>query len=290
MGEGGGTVLKAVLDDGSSILGLRVAPEHISSTLRNLGAMKGNTAASKEDVQAAATSEDIFSGVLQSDTLYVLANGWKLKRARVLGENRLELVGPDFISDKWVQKIGIRKERIGGQEPRYFIPTGHPAVLDMLIRYSPVARTVDKKGNESYRLSPAAQRDAALKHEILFGKPVATLTGNEFLKEPGVSLLDRVVEYYRREYGGEVTRPGVGRILLSKGGVKSDIMHGVGRTKAASFAAIPEIIAKGKVLRIDPNWKGRGYRSFVIGAPVEIAEKRYSALVGVTDRENKDAG
>lgn len=288
-GGGGNQIVKARLSDGTAILGLQVSDKRIGSTLRNLGVMKGNAAASKEDVQRQVSSEDIISGVLQSDSLYELANGWKLKRSRVLGENRLELVGPDFFSDKVVQTFGIRKERIGGHETRYFVPTGHPAALDMLLRYSPVARVVDRKGNESYRLSPASQRDAALKHFMISGKPVAKLTGNEFQTLKG-EIWDDVAEYFQRLYKGKVFREGLGDVFLSKKGVKGDVYHGTNPIKNAAFAAVPEVVKQGKILRVDPNWKGRGYRSFVIGAPIEIKGDRYLAMAVVNEATDSNSG
>lgn len=47
-----------------------------------------------------------------------------------------------------------------------------------------------------------------------------------------------------------------------------------------SLTAVPEVIANGKIISDVENWKGRGYRSLVFAAPVEIAGERvYVAAV-----------
>ena len=39
-----------------------------------------------------------------------------------------------------------------------------------------------------------------------------------------------------------------GEVLLDKKGIQSDKSHGVGRIKAASFAAIKDVLEKGEVI------------------------------------------
>lgn len=292
MGEGGGTVLKANLDDGRSVLGLAVSDQRIGPTLRNLAAMSDNSAPRRENTSQPLAPEDIIDDVMENGTEYRLQNGWRLKRSRVLGGNRVELVGPDFTQERAVMMWGVIKDIINSR-PRYFIPTGRPQTLAMVLRSSPVdpERTVRNNGGEErYRIADIRQRDAALKNEMLRGKPVARLTGEEFVKRPGESLAERVAEYFYREYGGSVERKGFGRILLNKRGVRNDILHGMSRMKAISFAAVPDVLTKGRMLRYVPNWKGRGYGTYAIGAPIEIANDRYLAIAIVNEVENKDAG
>lgn len=163
------------------------------------------------------------------------------------------------------------------------------AAFDALFRTVKTRET--ERGMEMYRIAEnAEQRDAALRNAMLYGKPVARLTGEEFAKRPGESLAERVAEYFQREYGGAVERKGFGRILLNKRSVRNDILHGVGRMKAISFAAVPDVLTKGKVLRYVPNWKGRGYGTYAIGAPIEIANDRYLAIAIVNEAEDANAG
>lgn len=100
-------------------------------------------------------------------------------------------------------------------------------------------------------------------------EPVANLKGDEFGKSER-SLKDRVIEFY--EQIGKVHNETVGDIYLTKDSVKDDLAHEIGRIKAITFAAVPDILRKGKVLKYSKNWKNRGYDSVIIGAPIHIAE------------------
>lgn len=284
MGEGGGTVLKANLDDGRSVLGLAVSDQRIGPTLRNLAAMPDNSAPRREGAAPSLAPEDIIDDVMENGTEYRLQNGWRIKRSRVLGGNRVELVGPDFTQERAVMMWGVIKDIINSK-PRYFIPTGRPQTLAMVLRSSPVdpERTVRNNGGEElYRIADIRQRDAALKNEMLRGEPVARLTGNEY-QTASPAIWDEVFADLQAKFKGKVYREGIGEIFFPKKGLKADVFHGTSKEKNAAFAAVPNILTQGKVLRISPNWKGRGYRSFVIGAPIEIAGERYLALAVVNE-------
>ncbi len=115
---------------------------------------------------------------------------------------------------------------------------------------------------------------------------VDTLTGAEFPKsEKG--LVDQVTEFYSDAYNGKVTNPEIGEVRLSKQGVRSSIAHGLGRTKAITFAAVPSVIENGKIIEHTNNWKGRGYDTYIVAAPIEISEQR--AIVGVVITSNKNS-
>lgn len=59
-------------------------------------------------------------------------------------------------------------------------------------------------------------------------------------------------------------------MLSKRKGVKDDISHGIGRAKAISFKAIPDIIKNGKIVNYSSNYKGKGHARVVIAAPIEI--------------------
>lgn len=98
-------------------------------------------------------------------------------------------------------------------------------------------------------------------------EPVAILKGTEFDRGEK-TLRDQVMDYYASI--GKVHNDVVGDIYLTKDSVKDDIAHGVGRAKAISFAAVPDILKQGKVLQYNKNWKDRGYDSIILGAPINI--------------------
>jgi len=127
-----------------------------------------------------------------------------------------------------------------------------------------------------------AINDRVKQHDYLFSdKYVTKLTGTEFAKneEP---LTDRVTTYYQQNFNGEVEREGFGKVILDKRGVKDSLSHGIGRDKAAAFAAVPFIIKDGAIIDHQENWKGRNQDSFTIAAPVEINKNGYVGVVIVT--------
>lgn len=113
--------------------------------------------------------------------------------------------------------------------------------------------------------------------------PVKQISGTEFEKGE-VDLLTQVGKFFD-SINNEAYNKTLGTVILDKKGIKSDIAHGIGRKKAASFAAIKEIIQNGEVVDYRNNWKGRGYDTAVIAAPILIGEDEYIAGV-VVERSN----
>lgn len=121
----------------------------------------------------------------------------------------------------------------------------------------------------------------------LTGNPVASITGNEFPKTEK-HIVDDVAEYYQKEYGGKITHPELGDILLDYKGVKNDYRHGIGRLKCASFICVPQVILKGQIYAVEKNRKGKGYDTYCIIAPVEINGKRYIEEVIIKSSKEKN--
>ena len=103
-------------------------------------------------------------------------------------------------------------------------------------------------------------------------KPVRSLKGTEFAKSD-VDLVTQVTEFF--DNIGNVENRLIGRVVLNKIGVKSDIAHGIGRNKAISFKAVPNVIENGRVVDYQTNWKGRGYDTAVIAAPIRIGKDEF---------------
>lgn len=129
-------------------------------------------------------------------------------------------------------------------------------------------------------------RFRAVRDAIMNMPVVAMLTGQEFQSD-GVKLTDKVPAYWDGTYQGSVESPELGRVVLDKEGVQSSIGHGVGRLKAAAFYAVPDVIQKGRVFDRQKDWKGRGYDTAVIAAPISIGEKEYICEVVVEQRSNR---
>ena len=118
-------------------------------------------------------------------------------------------------------------------------------------------------------------------------KSVDTLNGNEFRMGVKGELVKAVTEYFA-SIGNKVENPEIGTVWLNKSGIKSDIGHGLGPEKAASFKAVPAVIKNGKVVDIQFNWKQRGYDTVLIAAPVDIRDDRYYMGVVVLKSSESD--
>lgn len=115
---------------------------------------------------------------------------------------------------------------------------------------------------------------------------VKNLTGKEFAKSEK-NIIEQVTDFFN-SIGNKVKRIGFGEVLLNKQGAKDDLGHGIGRAKAVTFAAVPEVIKNGKQIDYQENWKGRGEDSYIFAAPVEIKGKRgYVAAVVLRDATNR---
>lgn len=109
---------------------------------------------------------------------------------------------------------------------------------------------------------------------------VASLTGNEFAKGEK-NLVTQVNEFFE-EYGNSVENSVLGDVDITARSVKDSIAHGLGRNKAIAFAAVPDVIRAGKIIDYQKNWKGRGYDTVVLAAPISISGKAYYEGVIVT--------
>ncbi|MGP1471874.1 MAG: hypothetical protein ACTTJE_09905, partial [Schwartzia sp. (in: firmicutes)] len=114
----------------------------------------------------------------------------------------------------------------------------------------------------------------------LHGEPITSITGKEFQSD-GVKLTDKVPKWYAENFNGSVSHPELGEVKLDLEGVKDSLGHGMGREKAAAYAAVPYIIQHGIVYDRQSNWKQRGFDTAVIIAPIEIGGERYAGEVVV---------
>ncbi|HPQ81427.1 MAG TPA: strawberry notch family protein, partial [bacterium] len=120
--------------DGTKYIG-RVIPERqLQRTLDRLGA----TATAQH-----FSPSEVFQAAYDAGREFTLANDWKIKRRRVSGEWRLELIGPFFHYDKMLKELGVFIERIQGKV-RYFIPA-HPTqgakTIEGILSHSPVVKS-----------------------------------------------------------------------------------------------------------------------------------------------------
>jgi len=112
--QGQARVIRVQADDGRVFLGRIIKERDIAATLKRLGTSKKYN----------FSTDDIKNKILNENNEVELANGWKLDRRRVSGENRIEIIGDNLWKyDSQFQEHGIIRERIQ-YNTRYFLPTG----------------------------------------------------------------------------------------------------------------------------------------------------------------------
>lgn len=118
-------------------------------------------------------------------------------------------------------------------------------------------------------------------HKIDFNKPVSTLTGDEFLPKDGMNFAQQILEYF--ESLGGVAHSPWGDVLLDMKGIQSDKAHGIGRIKAASFAAIKDVLENGHIILPLDYYSTNGKRQMtgMIAAPIRIASDNFICVVVV---------
>ena len=129
-------IYRVLTNDGDMLIG-RVIPETmIDKTLERLGATR-----EKDEIDTG----DLIRRIKSGDTVY-LDNDWRIMQKRVSNEQRIEIIGADYLHSDLLAKKGVFTERIGYQT-RYFIPaeTDTAKILEEVIKISPVSRIEDSK-------------------------------------------------------------------------------------------------------------------------------------------------
>lgn len=125
---------------GERMIGRVIAPDHLSATLKALGAEGRRVEVAPEEL-----AERLLAGAEAE-----LANGWVLRRRRVAGEHRIELAGPDLAAMRELETDGVFCE-IHQFRTRFFVPTGERSaeVLGRITAHRPVVDLCDPKPSAS---------------------------------------------------------------------------------------------------------------------------------------------
>jgi hypothetical protein len=126
-------VYRLQTDDGQRIIGRRVSPAWVATTL----------AADAPKLSAA----QVHALVVEGKTVVCLSEGMELHRSRVMGANRIELSGFTEAAKDRLKADGFFSEIISWKL-RLFCPTDADgvAILDRLLARCPVARLHDRGG------------------------------------------------------------------------------------------------------------------------------------------------
>ncbi|MBO4455176.1 MAG: hypothetical protein J5759_01885 [Bacteroidales bacterium] len=111
--------------------------------------------------------------------------------------------------------------------------------------------------------------------------PIIKLTGDEFLPKPGETFAQQILDFFVSQ--GGVAQSPWGEVLLDKMGIQSDKSHGIGRIKAASFAAIKDVLEKGTII-LPLDYYATGGKKQMTGmmaAPILIGTDSFICVVVV---------
>ena len=136
-------IYRVLTEDGDMLIGRVIPEDMIDATLDRLGATR-----EKDKIETV----DLLQQIKNGDTVY-LDNEWRIVQRRVSNEQRLEVIGADFLHNDLLTKKGLFTERIGYQT-RYFIPAEKDTVriLDDVLKISPV-NYVSKGGRDNDRMA-----------------------------------------------------------------------------------------------------------------------------------------
>jgi len=114
--------------------------------------------------------------------------------------------------------------------------------------------------------------------------PVKTLTGNEINDRS--KPLDQQISEFFDSFGGQVERDGLGPVIFGEYGIGGILNHKpITRAKIMTLASVPDVVRNGRIINYDPNWKGRGYPSLMIGAPVNVGGKTIYVAAVIDQRD-----
>lgn len=135
--------------DKGTMLGAYVPEPMLDGVRQRLGADAGER----------PDAPKVFRGVNNNER-YELANGWVIKRSKVLGEHRIEVIGPGWNDRReWTDHFGGFMEQIGWDE-RFFIPNDETQAiqsLEKLLQKSPVVTGAGQAGGHTDTPPPPGQ-------------------------------------------------------------------------------------------------------------------------------------
>ncbi len=166
-------VQRITLDSGERYLGRVINQTQADQLLRQFGQSRK---AEK------LTGEEIVNAVIGEGRVVTVQNmysGYELERARVSGENRIEIVGKRR-QQAMYDMAGVIEEKIGS-EYRYFIPAGQKgaAMLDGLIRDGARVSVKEESGTEGLRARRSVSSVEAQKQRATVSRDESEWTPTE---------------------------------------------------------------------------------------------------------------
>ena len=120
-----------------------------------------------------------------------------------------------------------------------------------------------------------------LHKQFLEGDPVCRVYGNEIPKN-GKQISENVSQWYEKNYNGKILVQDIGMVMLDKKAVKTSLSHGMGHNKYAAYAAVPDVLQDGKIVKTELLRDARDDSRFLyFAAPIEITDEAFACVVAV---------
>ena len=174
---GNDRVIRVQTKDRERLIGRVIDSSNIGSVLKALNV---------EREQAALSGDQAIKTVLEKGNTLLLANGWKIARRVVNGEQRIEVIigAPSQTIKQLLEGMGAFSEIINWQS-RLFLPTDKPAIIERVMKSQPVAEIIEP----TRRYSRSGGRPI----------PVGAMTREEARKSLASVLGDKQVAAMERE-------------------------------------------------------------------------------------------
>ena len=132
---GNDRVIRVQTKDKERLIGRVIDSSNIGAVLKALNV---------EREQAALSGDQAIKSVLEKGNTLLLANGWKIARRVVNGEQRIEVIigAPSQTIKQLLEGMGAFSEIINWQS-RLFLPTDKPAIIERVMKSQPVAEIIE---------------------------------------------------------------------------------------------------------------------------------------------------
>lgn len=160
-----GGLIRFQTPDGRRVIGKEIMNKDLAATLQNLHA--------EDDTAMSLTPQGIYEHVMSLNKVVRLANNWRFRRSKTMGEERLEIVGPNQEFNDWLKTIGVNMEYLNFKT-RYFIPVNpvHAAeIIERITKTRPVSAVEDRSGNNIF----------GSLGELISNEGIASVSGVEYV-------------------------------------------------------------------------------------------------------------
>jgi hypothetical protein len=115
------------------------------------------------------------------------------------------------------------------------------------------------------------------------GKPVKDIPGNQAPHEGFAALRKWATAIFEKQ-NNKATNPEIGDVILDERAVRDSLAHSMNPTKAEAFAAVKDVIEKGRIVQ---RGEKDGIPSIYISAPVRIGTADTAVIVQVNESRNR---